>query len=157
MKEIAETLATSSERAAILRGFISMRARLNSLGITNGYQWCAGSFCEDIEAIERRNPRDMDVVTFFVRPRSIQDHAAWVQFVTANASLFDAVQTKAAHSCDAYYVDGNTALPSVIDQITYWHGLFGHRRSSHMWKGMLRVPLVSDDADALLHLDKVWP
>jgi hypothetical protein len=157
MKEIAESLGTSAERAAILRGFIAMRARLNSLGITTGYQWCAGSFCEDIETLERRHPGDIDVVTFFVRPPHVQAQAAWAPFVAANASLFDAVQTKAAYRCDAYFVDASTVLPSVIDQVTYWHGLFGHRRSSHMWKGMLRLPLVSDDADALAHLVRVWP
>lgn len=157
MKELAEALGSSEERAAILRGFIALRAQLTSLGITNGYQWCAGSFCEDIEKLEGRSPGDLDVVTFFVRPVHQTDNAAWANFVAANTVLFDATQTKANFRCDAYYVDANNPLPRVITQVTYWHGLFGHRRSSHMWKGMLRVPLVSDDSDALSHLARVWP
>jgi hypothetical protein len=35
--------------------------------------------------------------------------------------------------------------------------LFGHQRSSHLWKGMLRLPLQSDDVDALAHLARRWP
>lgn len=157
MKEVAEALGTSADRAAILRGFISLRQNLLALGISNGYQWCAGSFCEDIEALEGRSPGDIDVVTFFVRPAHAQDQAAWAAFVAANAALFDAVRTKALFRCDAYFVDANTPLPHVITQVTYWHGLFGHRRSSHLWKGILRLPLISDDAEALKHLDRVWP
>lgn len=150
-------MGASSERAAILRGFIALRERLRALGITNGYQWCAGSFCEDIEGLEGRSPGDIDVVTFFVRPVHQTNNAAWAAFVAANAAVFDATQAKVNFRCDAYYVDANNPLPSVISQVTYWHGLFGHRRSSHMWKGMLRIPLVSDDTDALSHLAKVRP
>lgn len=157
MKEVAESLATSSERAAILRGFIALRQSLLAIGITNGYQWCAGSFCEDIETLEGRSPGDIDVVTFFARPTHAQDPAGWSAFVAAHTALFDATQTKPTYGCDAYFVDANNPLLSVISQVTYWHGLFGHRRTSHMWKGMLRVPLVSDDAAALTHLDRVWP
>ena len=157
MKELVEALGTTADRAAILRGLIAMRARLQALGISNGYQWCAGSFCEDIERLESRSPGDIDVVTFFVRPAHTADQAAWSAFVAANSAVFDPNQTKTAYLCDAYFVDANTPLPKVIAQVTYWHGLFGHRRTSHMWKGMLRLPLVSDDADALNHLNRVWP
>ncbi len=157
MKELAEAMGFSLERAVILRGFIALRAKLRALGITKGYQWCAGSFCEDIERLEGRSPGDLDVVTFFVRPVHQTDNAAWASFVNANAALFDANQAKVNYRCDAYYVDANLPFPSVIAQVTYWHGLFGHRRSSHLWKGMLRVPLVSDDSDALSHLARVWP
>lgn len=157
MKELVEALGTTADRAAILRGFIALRAQLVSLGITNGYQWCAGSFCEDIEKLESRSPGDIDVVTFFVRPVHANDDAAWAAWVNANAAVFDPNQTKAAYRCDSYYVDASLALPKMITQVTYWHGLFGHQRRTHMWKGMLRVPLFSDDADALNHLARVWP
>lgn len=157
MKEIAEAFGTSAQRAAILRGLLTFRAQLQAIGIIDGYQWCAGSFCEDIEKLESRHPGDIDVVTFFVRPGPVKAPPDWAAFVHTHSSLFDPVQTKANFLCDAYFVDANVALPSVIDQVTYWHGLFGHRRSSHMWKGMLRLPLLSDDALALAHLDKAWP
>ena len=157
MSEVVEALATSADRASILRGFISLREKLRTLGITNGYQWCAGSFCENIEALQGRSPSDVDVVTFFVRPVHRDDDSAWANFVAANIGLFDAKQTKATFRCDAYFVDANSPLPEMIAQVTYWHGLFGHQRVSHLWKGMLRVPMLSDDADALQHLARAWP
>jgi len=157
MREVVEALGTSADRASILRGFISLREKLRALGITEGYQWCAGSFCEDVEALQGRSPSDVDVVTFFVRPVHRDDDAAWATFVASNIGLFDATQTKATFKCDAYFVDANSPLPAMIAQVTYWHGLFGHQRVSHLWKGMLRVPMMSDDADALQHLARVWP
>jgi hypothetical protein len=157
IREMAEALATSAERAAILRGLIELRAQLRALGITTGYQWCAGSFCEDVERTQGRSPRDIDVVTFFVRPIHQNDNAAWTAFVAANSVIFDAGLAKAAFRCDAYFVDASIPLPTMISQVTYWHGLLGHQRSSQMWKGMLRLPLISDDADALVHLGRVWP
>jgi hypothetical protein len=157
MKEVVQSLGTSADRAAILRGFLALRQSLLALGISDGYQWCAGSFCENIEALEGRSPGDIDIVTFFVRPPHVQDQVAWAAFVAANSALFDAAQTKAMFRCDAYFVDANTPLPLVITQVTYWHGLFGHRRSSHLWKGILRLPLISDDVEALEHLNRVWP
>ena len=38
IRELVETLGTTSDRAEILRGFITMRAKLLSLGISDGYQ-----------------------------------------------------------------------------------------------------------------------
>lgn len=157
MTKLAEALGTSADRAAILRGFIAMRTQLVALGITNGYQWCAGSFCEDIETLESRSPGDIDVVTFFVRPVHANDDAAWAAWVNANLAVFDSAKTKATYRCDAYYVDAGIALPKMITQVTYWHGLLGHQRNTHMWKGMLRIPLVSDDSAALNYLAGVWP
>lgn len=157
MSEIAVSLCSSPERAAILRGFLQFREKLRSLGITDGYQWCAGSFCEDIEVLEKRSPGDIDIVTFFVRPQHVQNHVDWGAFVASNEALFDATKTKAAYGCDAYFVDAGIDVPKVISQVTYWHGLFGHRRRSHLWKGMLRVPLTSDDGAALAHINGVWP
>lgn len=156
-REVAEALATTARRAVILRGLLQLRARLTALGLVNGYQWCAGSFCEDIERLESRDPGDIDVVTFFVRPPQFQDPVAWAGFVGANSAVFDATQTKLSFHCDAYFVDASCAPPNLISQVTYWHGLFGHRRTSHMWKGILRMPLISDDAAALAHLSRVWP
>lgn len=157
MRELTEVLGTTAERAVILRGLIALRSQLHALGITEGYQWCAGSFCEDVERCQSRSPADIDIVTYFVRPVHQNDEAAWAALVAANLSVFDASQAKASYKCDAYYVDANTPLASMIAQVTYWHGLFGHQRSLLQWKGMLRVPLLSDDGDAMSHLARTWP
>ena len=154
---MAETLGTTADRADLLRGLIALRQQLISLGITEGFQWYAGSFCENIEVTQGRSPKDIDVVTFFVRPSAYSDNAAWNTFVTANRSIFSPAAAKAAFKCDAYFVDANAPFSSMISQVTYWHGLFGHQRVSHLWKGILRVPLISDDTAALAHLARASP
>jgi len=37
-----------------------------------------------------------------------------------------------------------------VDEVRYWFGLFSHRRSDDVWKGMLQLPLdtAADDVQA---------
>lgn len=65
MPELTERFATSQERREILRGLLSFRDRLRTVGLTRGFQWLDGSFLEDIETREGRPPRDLDVVTVY--------------------------------------------------------------------------------------------
>jgi len=59
--------------------------------------------------------------------------------------------TKIAFSCDAYFVDLELGPEYIVDKTRYWFGLFSHKRTSHVWKGLLEIPLGDDrdDADAL--------
>jgi hypothetical protein len=41
---------------------------LHAAGIIDGFQWLDGSFLENIESLESRSPRDIDVVTFYYLP-----------------------------------------------------------------------------------------
>ena len=67
-EEVCRKFGTSPDRRAILRGWLNFRTRLTQLGIVSGFQWLDGSFLEDIEGIEARQPRDLDLITFFVPP-----------------------------------------------------------------------------------------
>lgn len=60
--------ATSPERCKVLKGFLDYRAALHGMGLVNGFQWLDGSFTEQVETLERRSPRDIDVVTFVYTP-----------------------------------------------------------------------------------------
>lgn len=64
MSKIVSILGFSEPRQAILQGLLNYRAALYDLGIVQGFQWIGGSFVEDIERLECRNPNDVDVVTF---------------------------------------------------------------------------------------------
>ncbi|MDD3108174.1 MAG: hypothetical protein PHV49_03055 [Alistipes sp.] len=64
--EFCKHFATSSERIEILKGFVSFRMQMIENGIIHGYQWIDGSFSENIEESECRNPNDIDVVTFIL-------------------------------------------------------------------------------------------
>jgi hypothetical protein len=155
MSEIATTLATTPERAKLCKGLLELRKELRALGLIIGTQWIDGSFCEDTESLHGRPPGDVDVVTLLVRPPPLQTAAAWSVLVAGNLDIFDAPRAKAKYGCEAYFIDVGFAAHFIIPQITYWFGLFTHQRVSHMWKGMLQVPLVSDDDVALAHVDAV--
>jgi hypothetical protein len=151
LKRVADKLCWTNERREIFKGLLKFREHLNSIGLTNGFQWLSGSFVDDIEALENRPPGDVDVVTFFYRPAAKAGDRDFRLFADTNRPTFDARVMKLQFKCDAYFVDLNV-LPtaSIVDSTKYWFGLFSHRRRTHEWKGLLRVPLMVtlDDADA---------
>ena len=55
-------------RREILKGFLNFRTALHAAGLVKGFQWVNGSFVEHTVQRENREPRDMDVVTFFDIP-----------------------------------------------------------------------------------------
>jgi hypothetical protein len=89
-------------------------------------------------------------VTFASIPGSVEEKMA---LVVANLDIFDSQSAKAAFYCDAYFVDLTVKPLLLVDNTRYWFGLFSHQRETSLWKGMLQVPIASDDAAALALLD----
>jgi hypothetical protein len=50
-------------------------------------------------------------------------------------------------------VNLTTSPEWLVTQTRYWYGLFSHRRGDALWKGMLQLPLESDDDAATALLD----
>lgn len=148
MSQIARRFAISEQRKLILFGLLDYRAELMRRSITDGFQWIDGSFVEDVETTRSRPPKDLDLITVARRPPSVREHAAWRNFVHQNLYLFDPRLTSEAHKIDAYYLDLDTRPELIVESSTYWFGLFSHQRATYLWKGMLRVPLLSDDEEA---------
>ncbi len=149
--EIASMFCASDRRKEIFRGLLEHRQRLNVIGF-QGFQWLSGSFLEDIETIYGRPPRDVDVVTFFHRPATITDRAAWKAFIDANRPVLDRDQVKTAFDVDVQFIDLDMPPAIVVSHARFWFGLFSHRRNG-LWKGLLQLPLAlssDDDAAALL-------
>ena len=119
------------------------------IGFNQGFQWLSGSFLEDIESLETRAPKDVDLVTFCHRPKFAIEDNKWKELVDANHQIFNPRFVKLKFNCDAYFVDLNTAAESVVSQSRYWFGLFSHRRGG-LWKGLLQIPLTvtQDDVEA---------
>ena len=140
-------MCASNERKAIMRGLLGYRQQLATVGLQTGFQWLSGSFMEDIEGLESRPPKDIDLVTFVHRPAAVRADPDWHAFV--NQPLLNPKQVKAAFRCDCYFVDLDVDSTGVVSQTRYWFGLFSHRRGG-LWKGMLEVPLAvsDDDTDA---------
>jgi len=148
---IAKKLCGTHERKTIFRGLLQYRQALANIGFIDGFQWLSGSFLEDIEALEKRAPNDIDVVTFCHRPAASAADPDWEQFVRTNVNILLPPSVKTAYECDAYLVDLNTSATNVVNQARYWFGLFSHRRTG-VWKGLLQVPfpVTQDDTDASL-------
>jgi len=147
--KVANAFCLTPDRKAIFSGLLRYRQELAAIGLTDGFQWLSGSFLEDIEALESRPPRDIDVVTFFQRPAQHSTDVLWQAFVAANRNLWVPIQTKATFRCDSHFVDLSFHAPYIVDNTRFWFGLFSHRRDG-LWKGLLQVPLSisQDDADA---------
>ena len=147
--EIATKMCASNERKAIMHGLLEYRQQLATVGLQAGFQWLSGSFMEDIETLEGRSPKDIDLVTFVHRPAAARADLDWSAFL-AHQPLLNPTQVKASFRCDCYFVDLDSDPTGIVSQTRYWFGLFSHRRGG-LWKGMLALPLAvsADDTDAL--------
>jgi hypothetical protein len=132
-----DQFATSPERMAILDGLLRFREKLHELGIVSGFQWLDGSFLEQIELLESRPPRDMDVVTFFDMPIGENQRSLFQKA----GQLFDRKHLKASYAVDGYFsVLGQPVDARQVQSITYWYSMWSHRRDG-LWKGFAQVDL----------------
>jgi len=136
--------ATSPARKTILRGFLSFRGALHGAGLMHGFQWIDGSFLENIEVIERRDPNDLDVVTFYHLPEGQTQQALYGSVPL----LFDHGHNKEAYSVDAYFRCFSGSVPELLmNDSVYWYSLWSHRRNEQ-WKGYLQIDLADADGQA---------
>ncbi len=146
-----DRFTTSPERMAILDGLLRFRADLHAAGITSGFQWLDGSFLEQVEALEGRPPRDMDVVTFFDLPQGLDQRS----LAQRHGTLFDQKHVKATYTMDAYFVVlGEPTVHWHVKSIAYWYSMWSHRRDG-LWKGFVQVdldPAQDGNARAILNL-----
>jgi hypothetical protein len=148
MQELCNHFATSPARKQILEGFLNLRADLFALGV-QGFQWLDGSFVEDIETQEGRDPKDIDVVTFVEKPLDPMDLNVTVY---AKPELWMPNHSKTTYFVDHYLVSLGSRPDLLVAQTRYWYALFSHRRDDQ-WKGMLTIDLrdkTDDDAARLL-------
>ena len=148
--KLVERFAYTAARRAIMTGFLKYRQELASFGFVAGFQWINGSFLEDIEKLETRDPKDIDIVTFFRRPVSAQGSDDWFNFVSAKPEIFSPLRNKNQFKSDTQFVDLDLRAEEVAELTRFWFGLFSHRRDDQ-WKGMLTIPLAIglDDQRAL--------
>lgn len=134
--------ATTPERCKILKGFLDYRAALHYAGLQVGFQWLDGSFMEDVETLEKRAPKDIDVVTFLRTPQN-------AGVVQASVEVLDPANAKANFHVDAYFVELDELSPdALVAHSAYWYSMWSHRRNQ-AWKGFLQVDLAgSEDAKA---------
>lgn len=148
--EFCSHFATSAKRIEILKGYVTFR--MNSNGITSGFQWIDGSFTENIEMSEKRAPNDMDLVTFYGGLSADQlDNlkVSFREFVLPSLS-------KTIYMLDHYAIDIAYSPLVTVEQTRYWLQLFTHNRNK-VWKGILQIPLNTphEDQQALDYLNSL--
>lgn len=62
-------------------------------------------------------------------------------------------RVKEVYKCDSYFVDLSKDARYIVEDTMYFYGLFSHQRSTFMWKGLVKVPMRSDDDEALALLN----
>ena len=141
--DIVDRFGDTSERQSLLTGLLEYRAELHAAGLVKGFQWVDGSFVEDIERLEGRAPRDIDVVNFFYLPEGHDEKTLY----KAYPALFDEEGVKSKYAIDAYQVPLRQER-SIVDDCVYWFGVWSHKRYTWEWKGYVRVDLSPDEDEA---------
>jgi hypothetical protein len=145
VREFVERFATSPRRVALLRGFFEYRERLVTYGLVSGFQWVGGSFLER----RPREPEDIDLVTFFLRPQGWRTRQEELSAVRGEPTLFEPSAARARYGCDAFFVD--MQHPDFMPWFCQWYAVYSHDKvSGGMQKGFLQIPLATraeDDQD----------
>lgn len=147
--EMCEKFSTSDHRVNLLEKFIEFRVKMRAAGINSGFQWIDGSFLENIEVSEFRQPRDIDVVTFlqgFTVPDLYDVRVVFPEFFSPRLA-------KSVFFLDHYFVPIDHDPLLTVESARYWIQLFTHKRNG-VWKGMLKIPLDTTvcDIEALNYL-----
>ena len=146
--EVVATFGTTNARRELLSRWLDHRADFRALGFSQGFQWIDGSFVED------KDPRDIDVVTFSRRPASVTGPMALQALMRANPDQFVRANIKLRYNLDAFFVDLDGTKEGLVNATRYYLGLFSHRRTDDLWKGMVQVRFddPQDDATAIAAL-----
>jgi hypothetical protein len=140
--DIILRFATSPERCKVLNGFLDYRAALHGMGLVSGFQWLDGSFTEQVETLERRAPKDLDVVTFVHVPDDFAPSDEQIEMLDNEVAMSQFL-------VDGYFVEINQQpLEIIVERSAYWYSMWSHRRNE-AWKGYLQIDLNPlQDADA---------
>ena len=141
LADLVSQFGYTKARRQILSGFLNFRAALHQVGLVQGFQWVNGSFVGDIMKIENREPRDIDVVTFFHLPEGYTQP----DFYRVHSEIFDRARNKDLYAMDALFLvlDSND-LRYLANRFAYFNSLWSHTRQGE-WKGYLALDLSTND------------
>jgi hypothetical protein len=154
MSELVVSLGTTPPRQNLIFGLLRYRELLGSFGYTSGVQFIDGSFVEDVETREARDPGDIDVFSFLMQPAQYVGNVALWQsmgFPQWAAEVVNQNLNKQRYQLDTYgmVVDQGGPL-EMMNATIYWYSLFSHKKVAQDWKGFVIIPLnPADDQMAL--------
>lgn len=154
ISDMAVRFGTTPHRKQLIRNFIAYRQLLTSDGYVDGLQFVDGSFVEEVERIQNRDPGDIDVFSFLSAPsRYLADANAWTThgFDFWKNEIVDRDKNKQRFALDTYAIlMEETDLAGLMKNIMYWYSLFSHQRTTFAWKGFAAMPLDSAADAAVL-------
>jgi hypothetical protein len=137
LEDVIERFGTSSKRKSLLENFLRFRNKIHNAGLISGFQWLNGSFLENVDANEHREPNDIDVVTFYRLP----ENQTQQKLLDCYPDVFENELAKKEYLVDSYFVElRQNDLGFLIRNTTYWYSIWSHRRN-YQWKGFLEVEL----------------
>ena len=150
--ELCHTFGTTRTRREILRGFLTLRAALAELQLTEGWQWLDGRFLEKDRG-RHHEPELIQVVTFY-KPSPLLDDPLFTDHVN-RVNNFDL--SHRLFRVDHNYVNLELDLPSLVRNTRHYAALLSHQSETGLWKGMIQVNLNTpqDDATALQRLEEM--
>lgn len=145
LEEFVTRYSLTDDRIRIMNSFLQYRAALHGVGLSSGFQWVDGSFLENVEALEQRSPKDLDVVTFFRLPPG----KTQADVLQNGPHLFDPTWVRRQFHVDGYFVSLDVGDPEyLVRGAAYWYSVWAHRRD-HLWKGFVQIDLSpAEDAPA---------
>jgi hypothetical protein len=156
MSELCTALGTTPHRCDLLRKLIAYRALIGGDDYVAGVQFIDGSFVENIELVEARNPNDIDVFSILLPPaKYVNNPPIWASngLPFWQSEIADNPKNKQRFSVDSYAMMLDTTQPGhFLRQALYWYSLFSHKRGNHEWKGFVAVSLNAADDQAALAL-----
>lgn len=155
MIELVQRFGYTLRRRQLLRNLIAYRALFASDNYVQGVQFIDGSFVEDVETVQNRDPNDIDVFTLVYPPEKYQlDFDLWLSQGQPlwEQQLTNRPQNKRLFSLDTYgiIVDDQVPIFRTMHDIMYWYGLFSHQRNTFQWKGFVALELNTDDDQVAL-------
>jgi hypothetical protein len=156
LSEFVLRFGTSVRRAHILQGFLRYRARLHAADLVQGFQWLDGSFLEDIEHIESREPNELDVVTFYRLPAGVSEAEVLKRVPEAFPTTRGGRMTcKGNFFVDPQFINLDSPPERLVRFSAFWYSMWSHRRDLR-WKGFLHVDLApAEDEVASSHVKTV--
>ncbi len=155
--DVIRRFGSTAARRQLLAGLLDFRAELHQAGLTRGFQWVNGSFVTDIVQIANREPRDIDVVTFFHLPRGYTEEDLHNQI----PAIFDRDRGKNLYRIDNLFIGLESySIYDLAHSFAYFNGLWSHTRREEtgepQWKGYLELDLFDrDDTDAQIALGQM--
>ncbi|MBO9122802.1 hypothetical protein J5283_04080 [Rhizobium sp. 16-488-2a] len=155
MQEVVGRFGTSPHRRQLLRSLIAYRRLFAADSYDTGIQLLDGSFVENVEATAGRQPGDIDVFTLVAPPQKyVDDYSLWQSHGAGywESQLVNRQLNKQRFSLDSYGIMIDSSMPifDMLQNVTYWYGLFSHQRDTFQWKGFVAVDVNPFDDEAAL-------